>query len=232
MSRLFGITVSYCEPEVLAHGLTRFVRTAGEVPEKYVIVDHLWPINPINNSILVNRLALIVFGDVIKPPMNGGGAYGFNYAMEHLGVLNDDDLIIGMDPDSNPITPNWLTAMVATMRASKELNSVSLMHEHLVDRPWEHEFIGGSKVSFLPHPEMMNVTIWRAGSIRGGMKSLGLYGHNERLMWKPKTVGYLYDYRETICPIQHPKAYNDWKMAYAFNGYPHNFDQWLKEIKQ
>lgn len=229
--RLFGITVSYCEPEILAHGLTRFKMTAGMMPERYVVVDHLFPINPIMNSLMVHKLAQIVDAEVVRPSMNSGGAGGFNFAMSHLTDLKDEDLIIGMDPDSNPKTYGWLKAMVATMEVGKDLMSLSLMHDHLVDRPWEHEFIGGNKVSFLPHPEMMNVTLWRAGAIRGGLKQSGFYGHNERLMWSPKKMGYLYDFRETLCPLPHPQSYNEWKSAHAFQGYKGNYDQWVKEKK-
>lgn len=229
-TRLFAITVSYCEPEVLAHGLVRFNMTAGMLPWKYVVVDHLFPINPLVNSIMVNKLATLVDAEVVKPSVNTGGAGGFNFGMKALPDLRDEDLIVGMDPDSNPITYGWLPAMVKTMEAGKDLMSVSLMHEHIVQRNWEVEFIGGNRVAFLPHPEMMNLSMWRVGAIRDGLKQSGFYGHTERMMWAPKKNAYLYDFRETLCPIQHPASYNTWKRRHAFDGYTKNYDDFIKEF--
>ena len=235
MSKLYGITVCYCEPEVLAHGLIRFAKTAGAVPDKYILTDNLWPKDSEANSAMIRKLSPIVNAEVIQAKINQGGAGGFNLALQHLFDqvgLKDEDLIIGMDPDSNPITQDWLKVMVETMQAGPQLDSLSLMHEHIVQREWEVEFIGGHRVAFLPRPEMKNVTIWRLGSIRDGLKQKGFYGFTEILMWAPRKHGYLYDFRETLCPIQHPVEYNDWKRIHAFDGYAGNFDEYLEDLKK
>jgi hypothetical protein len=233
-SRLFGITVAHCESEVLEHGLTKFVATSGVDPEKYYVVDHHWPINHDLTSMKVRLIAKTIISAtiVVSPEKNLGGHGGFTYGVEQMNKahnLQDEDLIIGYDPDSNPLTPNWLVAMVKAMTDSPQLTSISLMHEHIVERPWKLTEVNGIKLATLPHPEMFNATIWRYKALKEGLKGQGFYGHVEAAMFKPGTHAYLYDYRETVCPIHHPQIYNDWKSAHAFNGYAGNFDEYVKD---
>lgn len=229
--RIFGVTVSYCNPEILAHGMTRFLMTSGYNPI-YYMVDHLWPIQPKTTSRMVHKVAEMMNAKVVQPEVNLGGHGGFNFAVERINKdhqLDDEDLIIGYDPDSNPLTQDWLKTMIEAMKLKPELDSLSLMHEHILPRPWTIQEVNGIKYAYLPHPEMYNVTIWRYRGIKDGLKGKGFYGHVEMAMYKTGKHAYLYDYRETLCPLQHPQVYNDWKSAHAFRGYAGNFDQYLKE---
>lgn len=216
-------------PEIVAFSLTKLLMTTSRHLDWFVVDNH-WPVDKYKSSLTLERVARLVNGMVIRPSQNLGGHGGFNYALSHMR-LTEEDLILGYDPDSNPITPEWLDAMVHVMTHKPILNYVSLMHEHIVERPWEISDVKGIKIAQLPRPEMANVTLWRGRALlEGGIKaSRKYYGFVETEMWKDGRSAYLYDYREDLCPIPHDPLYNAWKGAHAGGSYPGNFDEYYEE---
>lgn len=236
--RLFGISVAHCRVEITAYSLIRYAVTASyHHGEEFVLVDNCYPINPEQTSNILEHVAHMAGATYMKTNKNLGGAGGFNHALSYLNEkykLQPDDLIIGYDSDSNPRTQGWLKALVNVMETDLNLNSLSLMHDHLLERPWILREVAGHRVASLPHVEMANVTIWRAGPLlaKGGIKSgRKFYGFNEVCMFEKEKSGYLYDFRETLCEIQHDDLYNKWKSLHAMNQFPDNFDVYLRFLE-
>ena len=230
--RIFAITVCHGPAEVLAFSLSRFMLTAGINPEHHVILSHCWPINRVNNDRVIKRVGKMIEATVLDMDRNIGGHQGFNHALNWIReryALKDEDLVCGYDHDSNPITDGWLRAAREVFSEESTLTSLSLMHNHILDRPWKMRGFATHKIAFLPHPEMCNVTVWKNGAIPDGLPGQGFYGHTERFVWQAGKNGYLYDFREDLCPIPHPESYSVWKRRTAFGGYTKNYDEFLKE---
>lgn len=231
--KLWTVTVSYAPIEILAHGLKRYFETT-LVPSEYVVLDHLYPkVDPLEITGLVeNSFSL----HLMRPYKNMGGHEGFNWVVKNLPV-EDDDLIIGYDPDSNPLTKGWDEAMLEAMRSHRSLGSISLMHTAIKDKPW---IVSDDKprVALLGRPEMFNVTMWRVSALKatgGLLADRKLYGMVETAMYRKFTEmglysGYLYDYEEGPCPVAHDPMYVKWKEAHAFFGFEGSFEEFLESV--
>ena len=235
--RLFVISVCHMQPEIIAFSLTRAVMTMGVKPkdiDSWILVDHHWPIQKHLTSTLITVFTDIVDAYRISPEKNLGAHGGFNFAVQRLidnHYLADDDLVLCYDPDSNPVTPDWLKAMSDVMTHST-FDYLSLMPSvRLTGRPWVIQTIMGHRVATDLKPEMINVTLFRGKCIKEKLTAhSAFYGHVESSMWdRGFKSAYLYDFLEDPCPIYHPQIYADWKIAHSSGKYAKNFDQFIKE---
>lgn len=232
MSRkLYAITLGYLFPEILAHTLIKGWRTAGFVPDRWIVVDHHWPIQPIATSIAVNGLARTIGAEVMRPEKNLGGHGGLNWVLQQIKP-QPEDFILTYDGDSNPITQGWLLEMQRALDLYPELTSVSLMHEHILERGWQINAPtdGRPKLARIPL-EMFNVTLWRGSTLAGGLKGLAAspyYGSVETAMNQQLNHAYLWDYREGGNPIPHHPLYTEWKFQHAIKGDQRNFDEYYR----
>lgn len=234
--RLFAVSVCHMQPEIIAFSLTRAIMTMGVHPFNWTLVDHHWPISKMMTSALIrDSLVDIVLGFVIQPEKNLGAHGGFNFAIQRLidnHNLSDDDLVLSYDPDSNPVTPDWLKAMSEVMTADPLLDYLSLMPEVCKNnRVWHIRNVAGYAVATHEKPEMINVTLWRGRCIKQKLTAYSaLYGHVESAMWdRGFKSAYLLHFLEDPCPIYHPQIYADWKIAHSSGKYPGNFDQYIKD---
>lgn len=236
---LYAITVAHCVPEVLGHGLQQFYSTCLMYPRKHIIVDNYWPLEKEKTSLALKRIAKPFNCELIAPPegKNIGGHGGMTFAINHLNP-KDDDLVVVFDPDSNPPSEpmGWLNAMFDVMTADPSFGYVSLMLDAIQNtRAWNYEMIKGVTVITHPVPEVFNVTMFRGIALREGMLADStIYGFVETAMHRQITKlglrsGFLYDYREKKCPIEHPEIYNRWKIAHAIQKYPGTFDEWITD---
>ncbi len=238
--KLHVITICHMEPEIVAWSLMRYHRTTHIVPDSWTLLDNCWPIRWSNSFLGLKKIANLVPNGLLQTtPVNLGGHGGFNAVLNTLKI-QPDDFVLGYDPDSNPVYQGWLEAMLSVMKADPTLGYVSLLDNRNTDRKWTYETIDGYKVAFIDHPEMWNVTLFRGAAVAQGMLSdaskwgATFYGHVETAMFKyvrelGMRNGYMFDYREDKCPLEHPVAYTNWKQAHAYGKYPGNFDAYCKE---
>lgn len=238
--RIFAVTVCHVLPEIAAFSLTKALRTGGTMiselsPLNWVVVQNHWPIQKEKTAeIIRDTIAPMLMARVLEPQKNVGGHGGFNLALERIRLFAEpDDLILCYDPDSNPITQGWFDAMVEVMLADPSLPYVSLMHTDWVEgRGWSFREVSGKKLAYRETAEAMNVTLYRNGAIPNGMRAPNAhYGGIEARFFADGIKGaYLYDFRETYCPIPHPQEYIDWKGAHGGGRDKRNFDQYIREI--
>lgn len=232
---IYAVTVSHCNPEMLAHGLIKARQTMRCFLDvsRWVIVDHHWPIKKYLTSTCVGKLAALVDGEVIRPDKNLGGVGGANLAFDYL-ELKDDDLVIGYDPDSNPVTPGWDDALIQVMVNDRSLPYLSLMHKHVLNnRKWQIRDVNGYRVASDTAPEMFNITIWRGSTIKNGLPGAHLmWGGLESFLWSQGKMGaYLIDYLEDVPPLHHPQEYNDWKQHHHSGRFKGNFNEYIEMLK-
>lgn len=244
MKKVWTITLAHCRPAVLEAGLERYYRTTQAMRSNgydvtHVIVDHLYPIDHWSTRRRILELAGNYGCHVIAPFKNMGGHGGFNWAMQQLPIAPEDS-IIGIDPDSNPLTAGWDVAALQALEQDPTLGAVSLMHSAIALRPWNYERqpATGIYLATLAGPEMFNVTVWKSAFLRdtGGLLALlPLYGHVEVAMQRAAAsrgwrMAYLRDFQEGMNDVAHDPEYNAWKAA-AVAGDNRNFDEYFKAIK-
>lgn len=221
------MTLCHAMPEMLAHSLALGRRTIG-VDVDWVLVDHLWPIDGEFTRKFIRELPCSVF---LEPETNMGGVGGANWAVAQLG-LADDDVLIGYDPDSNPLTDGWGKALVDVMSADPQLDYLSLMPVvHLLTHRWQFKVVRGHRVAWDDRPEMFGVTAWRGKFIKRGLPDHRLYGGVEGDMHALGHVNhYLYDFREGERAFPHPASYTQWKREHVAGTFPGNFDEFVRRV--
>jgi hypothetical protein len=235
--RVFVISLCHMEPTIIAYSLTQAIMTMGMDCRNphWVLVDHHWPKEKEATSEVLERLSDLVLGEVISPEKNLGGHGGYNFAVQYLidqYELQDDDLVLSYDPDSNPLTHGWLTALIKVMKSDLSLDYLSLMPEKIKNnRAWVIEEIAGHRVAKDSQPEMINVTLWRAKCIKQKVTSVcQYYGNIESHMWsRGFKNAYLIDFKEEDNPIPHYPLYTEWKLKHSTHQYAGNFDQYFQE---
>lgn len=235
--KIYIITVCHMEPEIIAFSLARALKTMGYGYDRWIFVDNHWPITKyLNREVLEDVSQMICDREIIRPEKNVGGHGGVNFALNHLKI-KPEDLVLIYDPDSNPVTPGWLSAMVTVMANASHIDCLGLMIDPaiIVSRLWNFKHIAGIKVASDKDAEMMNITMIRGSALirTHGMQAFSsFYGGVEASMHsKGIKSAYLYDYREQPCPIAHPEIYRVWKLEHATGRYKGNFDQYVEEAK-
>lgn len=207
-------------------------------PTEKILVDHQYPLKHWETKESLVRIAKVFNFKLIAPLKNLGAHHGFNWALKQID-LQPEDIVFGVDPDCNIVTPGWDKAMIQVFTAQPRIGSLSLLLDAIVPHNqsnWAIDTINGIKVGFLNKPEMFNVTGWKGEFLlaSGGLKALmGFYGHVEVAMRHEAQThhfrqGYLMDYRETFNLVPHDEEYNKWKGLHV-GGYKKNFGEYLKE---
>lgn len=234
--KIWTITTSHARKEVAEFGLGRYYDTRVLETEHYLL-DHHYPID-----YWKTRHALLDLGEkynlkVVSNPRNLGGHEGFNWVFNQLDV-KDEDFVIGFDPDANPMHKGWDKAMVEALQKTDSIVCVSLLIDHLSNNRQWTTVCEDPKVVIPDFLDMFNVTCWKGWFVRQtrGMKALTrLYGGVEMAMHsiaaeQGKRFGYLWDYREAMCPIPHDELYNKWKQNHL-QGDQRNFDELVRDTQ-
>lgn len=236
--KLWTITLAHCLPDILKFSLKRFRETTTEQSE-LVIVDHHWPKDYWETRRLVLAAAEFYGAKLMSPYRNLGGHGGLSWALKELPI-EDNDLVCIYDPDSNPRTKGWDTAMLDVLRADTSTAALFLMQGGALAAPnrvWRDETIAGHAVSYPTPYSVTNVAIVRAsfylecGMTVGGRRPF--YGYVEDWMSEAAKrlsvrMGYMKDFWEDNHPIAHDEAYTRWKFAHAHhNTFMGNFAEFL-----
>lgn len=168
---------------------------------------------------------------------------GFNFVLEQLRCrLNHKDVIIGLDPDTYPLSPGWDMALVTCFQ-NPRVGWASLMSERakpeLLERGFDEKMIGHQKVWFTKKPVVNSICAWSWGFLNtaGGLKEpREYYGGLEADMWialKKQnldwvfTVGWEEDDR---LRNEQDHLYKVWKWRYSHElKTKKDFATWLKE---
>ncbi len=232
--KLWMLTSCHVDAKILEFSMER-LRATTKLPFEHVFLDHHWPEDYWQTRHKVLEVAEKYNCRVMSNYQNLGGHQGYNWSLGQLPLQNND-LIVTYDPDSNPITEGWLEAMVEAMEADKNLAYLSLLPNVIhKNRIWNPETISGTGIKICYNVlDMVNVTIWRMSFLTKTKGILGnsWYGHIESQMAQQARYlslkhAFLYDYREDECPIPHTEKYVQWKKDVAFGGCNQNFAEYL-----
>lgn len=241
---VYTITLGFVPPRILEQSLAKYYETSIQDylffgnPNHFFLDQHY----PIDYS--QSRLKEICesFGiTYVDLGRNLGLHKGFNYALS-LIKPNDEDIIIGYDPDSYPLTFGWDMALIRAIKANAQVAWASLYHDHsaheFADRGFDQiHFDSNIELRIAKQPMMNSVCAWDAGWLKsvGGLSEPNeWYGGLEIEMWpklKGKKWGFLPGFVEDArLRHQHDKLYTKYKWELAHNRSTKlDFESWLKE---
>lgn len=189
--QVWAVTLCYCSPEILARGLEAYYRTRNpSLSFRHVLVDQHFPLEENLCSAAVRSEGEKYGCLVIDPGRNLGLHRGFNWAIEQVGPA-PEDVVIGYDPDSNPVSHGWDMALVTALGAEEKNAWASLMSPRacpeLVQRGYTEVTYHGYLTCWVTKKPVVNsICAWRASFLRkiGGLSAPNnWYGGIEASMW-------------------------------------------------
>lgn len=194
--RVFAITLAFCNPKVLERSIRAFYASRNPDMElEHVIVDQHYPMHRKETAVLLASLAGEFGIRVLDPGKNLGLHAGFNWAMCALNP-RDEDIIIGYDGDSLPISPGWDMALVRAIDGTKTQHGKKVVWSTLGNprtikdinlRGFDKATADGYLDIWLTRTSITNsVCAWRYGWLRSvGFlhEPRAFYGHLEAEMW-------------------------------------------------
>lgn len=154
----------------------------------------------------------------------------------------DDDVVIGFDPDENPLKPGWAQAMADVMAADPKCGWLSLMSppakEYMERNGYDAKHVAGHHL-WVPGYSLINtVCAWRGNAL----KAMGrfnephrYYGGFEGAMMPPTMaagfwIGWLRDYGVAPLHALHDAEYTLYKrhhVGFQQPMFPGSFADWL-----
>jgi hypothetical protein len=236
------ITLGYCKAETWRRCVKQLYATKSPDTEwEHLFMYHYYPVNEDNNKRELRQIANEYNLIWIQPEKNLGGCEGFNWAMREY--MKDDELILGIGPDSCPTTHGWDLAMYQAMQDKRVgwigLKQGRISDDELAVRPHTNENINEIDVHLCGQPMMIGMSMVRLDWLRaanGFSQPTKYYGGSEAGSWYAlKNKGYelalLRDHFESgeIKEATQDPHYRDWKVEHAQSRYAGNFDEYLKD---
>lgn len=207
---VYAISLCFNRPDVIRSGLSAYYKTKNPALEVvHALVDQHYPL-PDKETIHreVKAIAREFNCIYLDPGKNLGLHHGFNWACKQLKVKSDD-IVIGYDPDSNPVSPGWDMALI-TVLSQPEIVWASLMNPRteadIKAKGYTEQWVNGHiRIWITKHAVINSVCAWRYSFIEkaGGLDEHSkFYGGLEVTMWphlarQGKKWALLPDWRET-----------------------------------
>lgn len=245
--KVWTISMCFMDADIIHDSIQQYYATKSlEVETVHVLVDQHWPINYTQHKHDLELIAKKFGCHYTDPGKNLGLHEGFNYGWRKFAIP-DNAAVIGYDPDSWPVTPNWDMAICKLFNARPEIAWFSLWHIHAQRQIVSEgnggvlEEAAGIKFHRLKRPSMNSVCAFRQEWLRtvGGLfEQNHEYGGLECDMWdklhstKKWDWVFLPEYQETadLYSRMNP-LYREWKWKYAhtkeFRG---DFASYLKSL--
>lgn len=242
--KVWTISLCFMDADIIHDSLEQYYKTKSpEVETVHVLVDQHWPINYPQHRIELEKIAKKFNCILLDPGKNLGLHGGFNWAWEQLAIP-PNAAVIGYDPDSWPVTPEWDLAICRAFVTRPDAVWFSLWHQHC-DRQIDQEGAllrnfnaGGISCAQVSRAVMNSICAFRQAWLRkiGGLyEQNNFYGGLECDLWEKISYNewvFLRDYKEI------PKLYDrmnplfkewKWKTAHT-KEIPHtmDFESWLK----
>lgn len=246
--KVYIISLGYNNAAVMKAGIGRMYETMALKPEEFthVILDQHYPIRRSEVLNLFDGFRKNYGATVMDAGSNLGLHHGWNWVCDRL-PLEEEDVVIGYDPDSWPVQPGWDLAMVDALQHWKTTQCpwVSVTSEvvwHMPNARFEEWQLGRYKMlTPISHPCWVQSV---CGFVWGPLKAVGnfvepnpLYGDLEKtLAPKYAALGYkmawMLDYHDEIRRLDgHEDAeYRNWKYATAILGEPQvPLEEWCEK---
>lgn len=243
--KVFVMTLGFNRTENILNAYHKFHHTnPGFKYDNYAIVDLGFP-DFGNLPTIVSLAPLSVdFGfTLLKPSKNRGVSDNWNWTAWELGI-EDDDILIGMDPDSDPVNPNWAKAIVDVMKMDQSIAYLGLSRSSgpvlkteadESNRKYTIKMIGVHKVRFYT-----DMIAWPMGAFRGsfirkggivqGRKHYGYIEHESAK--KMDELGMRWAMLDEYFDNTQSKGsekYSQWKVEQAQNRTDLDFKEWMEK---
>jgi hypothetical protein len=235
------LSIAFAPARILNTHLFQVYDTIGVEHDGHHIHNNHYPLNEDYITDVLYNLCAQHSMKLYDTGKNIGSAAAWN----HLFVMcrpAKEDIVVLLDPDTNPITPGWGKAIKDVFAADKKVAWVSLtfpqVDKEFSERPHKEYEVAGHRV-LQPTETMINsICAFRAGVVReiGGFEDgTPWYGGFEAKMWAKINPKYkwlfLKDFKEAYDPrFESDPEYKEYKIALAHKrSTKDDFKTWLSK---
>lgn len=209
-----------------------------------MLLDQHYPLRYAETRAELERIAASFTGcQIVDPGKNLGLHIGLNYALEQAHAaepIEDSDLVVGYDPDENPLQAGWLEAMRDVFAAEPKCGWLSLTskpaRDYMLKAGYQKLNLGGREV-WRPHYALINhVCGWPMGAIRkvgAFTEPHAFYGGIEVAM-QPRYAehgyfhAYLAEFEDSSFHHLIDPEYAKWKQAHVHGNFAGDFKTFLE----
>lgn len=246
MKRTYVITLGFCNARTFTAGMKALHDTVDMVPGniRHLVLDQVYPLDHASMVAAMHSymdssgcVTLLTVG------RNLGLHEGFNHVFQHLGELDDDDVVVGYDPDENPLTKGWLDAMLRVFDADEKCGWLSLMSqpalEYMKQNGCRDLVVGGEPVKVPGYSLINTVCAWRGSALKAMGKFVephAYYGGIEgammpKLMGAGFWIGWMVNYG--VAPLHdladpEYKRYKRFHVGFDLPEFPGSFAEWCE----
>lgn len=212
-----------------------------DISYDHYFVDCHYPVGGLENRRKLWSICCDRGVHVLDPGRNLGLHDGFNWALAKV-PRGTNDIIIGYDPDSKPISPGWDGALVHTLEADSRLAWVSLFNERvqpeLIERGYTKRQLGHIEAWITHKPVINSICAWRSSFLdnAGGLEEENKFygGLEAKMFWKMKNLGLEWAFlpqwwEEDSLRNMQDEEYKKYKWAHAhLKSWPADFESFLQ----
>jgi hypothetical protein len=241
--KIVMVSIAFAPARVIIECYKQIYKTIGNIKFEHYVLNNHYPIDQDRNDALIKTLVESYSGKYFDLGSNVGLSEGYSYLMREA-KLEPDDIVIGIDPDVWPVTPNWGEALVKVLsEPNTNIGWVSLFNHHSQREFNERGFIeldvAGLKCYNTKTAMLNSICAWKGDLLikMGGLKEPNkYYGGLESFSYGTvKQLGYnwvfLPEYKEDFNDLVKPDlCYKNYKWIYAHERSTKlDFASWLAE---
>jgi len=239
--RVILLSIAFAPERILHLHYQQVYSTIGLRPDRHLVLNNHYPVAEDQVTKAARVIAKQYDAEFFDVGKNLGSAAGYNLLFQYAAPA-DDDIVILLDPDTNPVTPDWGKAMVDVHMAEKKVAWVSTtfpqVDKEFSERKHKEYEVAGYRV-LEPTETMINsICSFKTKVVReigGFYDATPWYGGFEAMMWN-KIQGkykwlFLKDYKEAADPrFESDPIYRQYKVELAHKRSTKlEFGAWLKQ---
>lgn len=245
---VYAIVMAFMDSDIINKSLMAFHETKNiDLPVKVYILNNHYPLNYEINQIKLKEIAKRYGAKLLDPGKNLGLHNGFNFCVDQIKP-DDNDILIGYDPDSLPLQYGWDMALVRAILGDPAKRAVwsSLMNprslKDISDRGYDKRKADGYiEIWETKLPVTNSICAFHAGwlkSVGGLQEHSNFYGHLESCMYEKldrKKQGWVFlpGWTESDClRDSHDRDYVIYKWCHShLKSWDGDFKSWLEAGK-
>jgi hypothetical protein len=235
MEQTHAFTLAYNYSDIVEDAVS-LMRTQNKGEYNHTIIDPGFPLNTDDLSVIATK-----YNSEYRQIDNIGVSQNWNQVIDIIKP-NDNDTLIGVEPDERPLDNDWINAMNKVLSIDNMAMCALMIDDHIqYADSWEAELKSKEGIEYYEMHGVVNIAlIGLSGKFVNHIKEIPIpeqasrYGYIEWALWeKIQELGYnwaiLKDYR--VHHLFGDGLYREWK-EYCFSTKDQlSFDEWM-EIKK
>src|SRR6266853_5194619 len=114
--KIYMVSLAFAPARIMIESMRQVYETIGNIKYEHLLLNNHYPIDKKRNDKLLMTLLASYDCTLYDLESNVVLSAGYNFLIEKCN-LQDEDIVLGIDPDVWPLTPGWGEALVKVLLA-------------------------------------------------------------------------------------------------------------------